>query len=179
MVHCQNVETLRQGLCFNPLDWTAASICAEVANFFRVTRSEVAMLVLKGHWLDFLHPVELSKAGAIHLTSSAVAARTVQAGKAELFNNFMQVPHLAIFELILIQGQPSMEPIQKLMTAPILTPEQKMWGVIQVSRKASELAFAGPDFTADDLEKLGLVAAAIGRSVATVHEHVYRSIPKS
>jgi hypothetical protein len=145
-------------------DWTPDLICAEVARFFRVKLTEVALLRLEGNWLSFLSPTALRKIGGIHRTSCAVAAHTAQTGKAELFNNFTQVPHLSVYELIVLDWAKYPAPIQKLMSAPVFTPEGQTWGVIQVSRKASELQFAGSDFTAADLENLQLVAAVIGKS---------------
>jgi hypothetical protein len=81
-------------------DSAAALICSRVANLFRVRQSEVSLLDLQGEWLSFLHPVELSRVGSIHLFSSAVAARTARTMRAEWFNNFIEEPHLALFELI-------------------------------------------------------------------------------
>jgi hypothetical protein len=63
---------------------TPESICACVAKIFQVKVTEVALLELGGSMLNFLHPAELKTAGAIPLSSSAVAARTArsQAGGA-------------------------------------------------------------------------------------------------
>jgi len=154
-----------QILCFDPSNWTAGSICGQVAKLFGVSQSEVGLLELRGNWLRFLHPTELSTAGDIHLTSSAVAAHTAQTGKAELFNKFMDVSHLSVFELIKLDQESRNQPIQKLMSAPIVTTQGKTWGVLQVSRKAASVELAGADFTPDDLGKLQLIAASIGRSV--------------
>jgi hypothetical protein len=165
-VHSHCVESIKQILCFDP-NWSAASICAQVAKLFGVTQAEVGLLQLQENWLRFLHPAQLSSAGDIHLTSSAIAAQTTQTGKAELFNNFMRVSHLSVFELIKLNEESCNEPIQKLISAPILNPQGRTWGVLQVSRKAPNLESAGPDFTPEDLGKLQLIAASIGRSVAS------------
>jgi len=114
--------------------------------------------------LNFLFPAELRTAGAIPLSSSAVAARTAQTKEAELFNSFTQVKHFSVFELVKL-GNTGLDAqvIQKLMSAPVLTKEESVWGVIQVSRKAPNPAIAGPDFTPEDLHKLELVAAVVSR----------------
>jgi hypothetical protein len=110
--------------------------------------TEVALLELGGSLLNFLYPAELKTAGAIPVSSSAVAARTARTKQAELFNGFTQVKHSSIFELVKL-GDTGLDArvIQKLMSAPVLVENGQVVGVIQVSRKAPRLAAAGPDFT--------------------------------
>ena len=62
----------------DPPGSTPESICAWVARIFRVKQTEVALLELGGSLLNFLYPAELKTAGAIPLSSSAVAARTAR-----------------------------------------------------------------------------------------------------
>ena len=140
------------------------SICACVAKLFRVEETEVALLELGGSLLNFLYPAELRAAGAIPLSSSAVAARTARSKQAEIFNGFAQVTHFSVFELVKL-GKTGLDAqvIQKLMSAPILAPNGAVIGVIQISRKAPRPAAAGPDFTADDLRKLESVAQRVGK----------------
>ena len=54
--------------------------------------------------------------------------------------------------------------IQKLMSAPVLTSNGEVIGVIQVSRKAPRPDAAGPDFTTEDLRKLEAVGRLVGKS---------------
>ncbi|MGB9286754.1 MAG: hypothetical protein WCB59_22285, partial [Candidatus Sulfotelmatobacter sp.] len=77
-------------------------MCAQIAKVFRVSETEVALLELGGSLLNFIYPAELKTAGAIPLSSSAVAARTARTRQAELFNGFAQVKHFSIFELVKI-----------------------------------------------------------------------------
>ena len=146
---------------------TPESICACVAKIFHVKETEVALLELSGSLLNFLYPVELKTAGAIPLSSSAVAARTAQSKQPELFNSFTKVKHSSIFELVKL-GDTGLDAqiIQKLMSAPVLAGNGKVIGVIQISRKAPRPAAAGPDFTPDDLRKLESVALFVGRLMA-------------
>jgi hypothetical protein len=146
---------------------TPESICACVAKIFQVNKTEVALLELSGRLLNFLYPAELRTAGAIPLSSSAVAAVTAQSKRAELFNSFTQVRHSSVFELVKLgdSGQDA-QVIQKLMSAPIMTPNGEVIGVIQVSRKAPRPAAAGPDFTPDDLRRLESFARFLGKSHA-------------
>jgi len=146
---------------------TPESICASVAKMFQVRETEVALLELSGNLLTFLYPAELKTAGAIPLSSSAVAARTAQTKQAELFNGFTQVKHFSVFELVKL-GNTGLDEqvIQKLMSAPVLATNGAVVGVIQVSRKAPRPAAAGPDFTSDDLRKLESVARFVGKTRA-------------
>jgi hypothetical protein len=148
-------------------DSTPESICACVAKIFYAKETEVALLELRGSLLNFLYPAELKTAGAIPLSSSAVAARTARTKQAELFNSFTQVKHFSIFELVKL-GDTGLDAqvIQKLMSAPALASSGEVIGVIQVSRKAPRPAAAGPDFTPDDLRKLESVALLVGRLMA-------------
>jgi GAF domain len=142
---------------------TPEAICACVARIFHVKETEVALLELSGSLLNFLYPAELKTAGAIPLSSSAVAARTARTKQAELFNSFPKVKHASIFELVKL-GDTGLDAqvIQKLMSAPVVTKKGEVIGVIQVSRKAPRPAAAGPDFTPEDLRKLESVARFVG-----------------
>jgi len=148
-------------------DSAPESICACVAKIFRVRETEVALLELVGSLLNFVYPLELRTAGAIPLSSSAVAARTARTKQAELFNGFAQVKHFSIFELVKLGDRGLDEQvIQKLMSVPVPARYGEVIGVIQVSRKAPRLEAAGPDFTPDDLRKLESVARFVGGLMA-------------
>ena len=111
---------------------TPESICACVAKIFEVRATEVALLELSGSLLNFLYPAELKTAGAIPLSSSAVAARTAQTKRAELFNGFTEVKHFSVFELVKL-GDSGLDDqvIQKLMSAPVVTPDGEVIGVFK------------------------------------------------
>lgn len=157
----QQLASLKSG------DSSPESICACVAKVFQVKETEVGLLELSGSMLNFLYPAELKTAGAIPLSSSAVAARTARTKEAELFNSFTQVKHSSIFELVKL-GDTGLDAqvIQKLMSAPVFNRSGEVIGVIQVSRKAPRPAAAGPDFTPEDLRKLESVASYVGRLMA-------------
>ena len=160
--HAQSVKEIEQLLRH---EQSPESLCAAIAKVFQVRHSEVALLELRGQLLSFVFPPELRAAGAIPVSSSAVAARTAQTNKAELFNRFTEVNHFSIFESVKAGGEPapSGQTIQKLMSAPIVNPNGQVLGVIQVSRKASRPAIAGPDFTPADLEKLAEIARFVSK----------------
>lgn len=148
----------------DPQDCTPEAICVRVAKIFKVKKTEVALLEADRSLLKFVYPAELRTAGAIPLSSSAVAARTARSKRADVFNSFTKVKHSSIFEVVKLgESGSDAEFIQKLMSAPVLSPTGEVTGVIQVSRKAHAASAAGPDFTPDDLEKLKAIAGALGQ----------------
>ena len=146
--------------------FTLEKVCSELASVFNVRCSEIGVLRLDGHVLTFLHPSELQVAGQIPLSSSAVVARTATAKKSELFNNFSNVPHHTVFELVRltdpeVEKDPEHLRIQKPLSAPILGENNQLLGVVQVSRKGISPHAAGPDFTEGELQLLERAAHAI------------------
>jgi hypothetical protein len=139
---------------------TPEEFCAEVSSAFGVRLTEVALLRLEKGLLTFIFPNELKTAGSIPISSSsAVAVHTVLTKKVELFNNFLKVKHVSVFETVKFASseQPAPvehPPIQKLMSAPITDADHKVLGILQVCRKAVDLPTAGRDFTLDDLQQL-------------------------
>jgi GAF domain len=142
--------------------------CVEVSNLFHLRLNEIALLRLQKGLLRFLFPEELKTAGSIPISSSsAVAAHTALTKKVELFNNFVKVKHVSIFETVKLnqeeQTSPDQVTIQKLMSAPILNADEKVLGVIQVCRKGHNLNSCGPDFTLDDLRLLESAAKSVSK----------------
>ena len=154
-------SVLGQGV--TPLD-----VCMVLAKVFHVQYTEVALLRLENGLLRFMFPEHLRTTGAIPVSSSAVAAHTALSKKAEIFNNFAKVKHASIFETIKPGAVESDEPvkpnpIQKLMSVPILDHESNVIGVIQISRKGLDPRFA-PDFSREDLHDLELAAGVLASS---------------
>jgi len=163
---------------------TLDRICAELAKLFSVRSTEVGVLRVEGEFLRFLYPVELQEAGRIPISGTGAAAKTAREKKSELYNNFANIPHRTVFELIRLKDngakpqpeQPRDPPpkIQKLMSAPILGERKRVLGVVQVSRKGHHPAAAGPDFTGNELEDLERAA----RRVAILKPEVLLGEPK-
>lgn len=144
---------------------TPDKFCAALAKMFGVRQQEVALMRLEHGLLKFLFPEQLKTAGSIPVSSSSsVAAHTASAKKTELFNTFTKVRHARVFETVKLttgseeHDESEHAAIQKLMSAPVLTPERKVLGVIQVSRKGFDAGSAGPDFTSNDVQQLELAA---------------------
>jgi len=143
---------------------TPEKFCAALSKLFAVRVNEVALLRLEKGLLKFIFPEQLQTAGSIPVSSSSsVAADTATTKKTQMFNAFTMVKHARVFETIKLMGGEEADPseqasIQKLMSAPVLASDQKVLGVIQVSRKAFEATAAGPDFTREDLQQLEVAA---------------------
>ena len=145
---------------------TLAGLAEKLAKFFGVKPDEVAILVLtKGDkFLKFLIPEELQSIGTIPMSStSSLAVRTVKEKRAELANNFTAVRHASVFEGVPLRSR-EQQPIHKIMTAPILA-ENKVVGVVQISRKGRRPSEAGPDFTQNDLRELVSITGVLGRFI--------------
>jgi hypothetical protein len=154
---------------------TPERMCAEIARMFNIRTTEVGLLRVQGSYLKFVFPVELRTLGAIPLLSTAVAAKTAVNKSAEIFNNFVQVKHASIFEMVKL-GTRSDEPvmdaqtIQKLISMAILNEEGQVLGVVQVSRKGATRNTAGPDFTDADLQRLLDARPAIARTMVKLKD---------
>jgi len=150
---------------------TPAKFCTALGKLFGVRATEVALLRLEKGLLRFLFPEQLKTAGSIPVSSSSsVAAHTASTKKTELFNTFARVKHARVFETVKLttpedNDQSQQAAIQKLMSAPVLSPDRKVLGVIQVCRKGFELTSAGPDFTTEDLQQLELAAKVAASAV--------------
>ena len=161
--HMASFEELQELMDITPP--TPSRICETIAKIFEVRSTEVGLLVVDGEFLKFLFPMELQAAGVIPLSSSAVAARSASLRQAVLFNRFPHVPHHTVFEQIkLSDSKPLSElpdPIQKMMSAPLIAEDESVIGVVQVCRKGMTPGIAGPDFTGSDLRLLEAVARRV------------------
>jgi len=150
-------------------------LCSEVARIFGVKTTEVGLLRVQGSYLKFVFPYELKTLGAIPLASSAVAAKTAASKGCEAFNNFVQVKHASIFEMVKLgtrNEETAMDgqTIQKLMSAAIVDASGQVLGVIQVSRKGATKNVAGPDFTEADLMTLREILPAVANIMPKLRE---------
>lgn len=131
-----------------------------ISRNFGLQTHEVAVLGLTpdGRSLRFLTPDQLRTVGQIPLSSTnSLASRTAREKRPELINHFSVVPHASVFEAVPLSEEQRGDPIQKIMSSPILA-AGKLVGVIQVSRKGKVMADAGPDFTHPQLRELKIIA---------------------
>ena len=87
------------------------------------------------------------------VSASSIAGEVLRAGKGRIDNQVSQIQHLDIYERIGVKAQRPRK-IQRMISAPLLTPGREPIGVIQVSRKGKSLEEAGPNFTPHDLHSL-------------------------
>ena len=156
------LETEDTGAAQPPLP----AIAEKIAKIIGVRNEEIAILGVSTRWkhLHFLVPEALKNVGFIPLSStSALAPKTVRESRPEIDNNFSAARHAVVFENIKLSGE-SLDPIQKIISAPILF-DGKVVGVIQVSRKGATPAAAGPDFTAEQLGNLLALCKPLGKFV--------------
>jgi hypothetical protein len=142
---------------------TMGEISKQIGGIFTVHPDEVAILALneKARCLQFLVPEKLHKIGSIPMTSAgALVVRTARDRRPEIINNFPVARHVSFFEAVPLSEQTA-DPIQKILSAPIIV-DEKVIGVIQVSRKGKNLVSAGPDFNQKDLGDLVVIANLLG-----------------
>jgi hypothetical protein len=141
-----------------------ASIAERIAKIVGARPDEVAVLGLSTKWrhLYFLVPQALRNVGHIPLSStSALAARTARESRPDIDNNFARSRHASVFEGVRVGGE-TVEAIQKIISAPILT-DEKVVGVLQISRKGPTVKGVGPDFTSNDVRNVLALCKPLGR----------------
>jgi GAF domain-containing protein len=151
-----------------PSDEALNRLAAQIALAFAAKKDEVAILRLApdGKMLSFLFPIKLSKVGAIPLTTAhSLATKTIRDRRGEIVNNFAVYKHPTVFEAVNLSEQEKAAPIQKIVSAPMLT-EGKVVGVLQISRKGRGGDVIGPDFTPRDLTELTTVGSILGKYLA-------------
>jgi GAF domain-containing protein len=139
-----------------------------IAAAFDVKLHEVAILGLTrdGRSLRFLAPDALREVGQIPLSSgSALAAKTMREMRPEIVNHFHVVPHATVFEGVPVAEAVRADPIQKIMSSPIMMGNKPL-GIVQVSRKGRSPVDAGPDFTPAQLRSLKSIADALAPCLA-------------
>ena len=151
---------------------TLAPVGERLASAFHVDDDEVAILMLieDDRFLRFLIPEKLRVVGVLPMTSTtSLAVRTVREKRADVVNNFAASRHASVFEGVPM-GRPPGVLIQRIMSAPLLH-DEKVVGVVQISRKGQGTEDAGPDFTQKDLKALLALTGELGRLVHRCQEN--------
>lgn len=145
-----------------------AVLAGQIASGFKVRKHEVAILRVSpsGQTLSFLFPTKLAKVGVIPLTTTvSLATKTIRERRGEIVNNFPAYKHPTVFEAVDLSEDEKATPIQKIMSAPMIV-EDKVVGVIQVSRKSKPGDPVGPDFTPRDVADLVSLGTILGKFLA-------------
>lgn len=139
-------------------------VAVELALFFGVEEHEVAYFKIDsaGRMATFCWPPpQFGQLGNIPLKSltTSLLAATAREKKGFCNNAFAATPHLHMFERMLADTEQRVA-VQKIISVPLLQGEQAK-GVLQVSRKGLNLASAGADFSAADLQNLETIARTL------------------
>jgi len=152
----RELDVLRKGgpPSANLLKRLMASLGPAIAQAFSVREDEVAILLVRdqGLTLGFAYPFTFygDQKNLFPVNASSIAGEALRARKGRIDNHVSQIQHLDIYERINLRAQRPLK-IQKMISAPLLTPPGEPIGVIQVSRKGKSLEEAGPNFTPHDL----------------------------
>lgn len=138
-----------------------------LSRVFGVDINEVALYRLdeERSVLKFLWPEKLKHVGAIPYSSfDSLAARTAREGIILIENAFAAQRHANAFEKVRLASGIAAppKPIQKIISAPIFS-EEKVIGVIQLSRKGDDNGPQIPDFSDSDADALQALAGIFGQ----------------
>jgi len=145
-------------------------LAADIGKAFSVRPDEVAILATTSDdkFLRFLVPEQLRNVGTIPINStSAMVSRTARERRPEIINNFTVARHSTVFEAVPLDSKQRGDPIQKIMSVPVVA-DNKVTGVLQVSRKGKSVTSAGADFSPAELTTLSQYATHIGRCLPLV-----------
>jgi len=149
-----------------------AKLAADIGKAFSVRPDEVAILSTTPDekFLRFLVPEQLRMVGTIPINStSAIVSRTARERRPEIINNFTTARHSTVFEAVPLDSKQRGDPIQKIMSVPVVA-ENKVTGVLQVSRKGKSVTTSGADFSPAELNSLNQYASHIARCLPLVKQ---------
>lgn len=136
-----------------------SQILEEIARFymekFRVDEDEISFLFIDadGLFLRFFYPSHLRDAGLLPVKfTESIATQVFNLGFPRLINNVTLVRHFSLFESVKSSKGRSL-PVQKMLVSPIVSPDGKRIGVVQVLRKGEKVDDVS-DFTEADLDYL-------------------------
>lgn len=136
-----------------------SQILEKIAKFymekFMVDEDEISFLFIDadGLFLRFFYPPYLKDAGLLPVKfTESIATQVFNLGFPRLINNVALARHFSLFESVKSSKGKSL-PIQKMLVSPIISPDGKRIGVIQVLRKGKR-ADDVSDFTETDLDYL-------------------------
>jgi len=118
-----------------------------LANYFKVSENEIAILFEKVGALSFSWPRTLDNC-ALPIDEKSTAGKTFKNKKTFIYNKFADTEHVSLFEQFVKEDSAKHLPIQKIISTPFVK-EGKVIGVVQVSRKGSDKKSC-EDFNKDD-----------------------------
>jgi len=153
------VEKLKKDAQKGPSEENFMKVINRIAQFYietlRVNEYEISIFLANDEKtiLSFAYPEYLLNSGIIPISATdAIAAHIFRTGRSAMENNFQQQKHMFIFEMIKTPDN-KVQPIWKIMGSLIAVQEEKI-GVIEISRRGSNISEVGPDFTLQHLDFL-------------------------
>jgi hypothetical protein len=101
------------------------------------------------------------------VTNSSIAGSAVMMQRINFNNQASSTKHLLFFEKLNTGVRPPL-PIHKMATVPV-TSNGKVFGVVQLSRRAETFDEAGNDFSAEDITRIQEPLMLLG---ALLEDHV-------
>jgi hypothetical protein len=167
------MEKLKNDIQKGPSEENLKKVINRISEFYieklQLNNDEVAMLLANDEKtiLSFVFPDYLINSGIIPISSTdAIAAHIFRTGRSVMENNFQQQKHLFIFEMIKTPDN-KIKPIWKVMGTIIATKEEKI-GVIQTSRRGTDIGEVGSDFTLQHLDFLEKTASELSPMIKMV-----------
>lgn len=167
------MEKLKNDIQKGPSEENLKKVINRIAEFYieklQLNSDEVAIFLANDEKtiLSFVYPDYLINSGIIPTSSTdAIAAHVFRTGRSVMENNFQQQKHLFIFEMIKTPDN-KIKPIWKVMCTIISTKEEKI-GVIQTSRRGTDIGEVGSDFNLQHLDFLEKTASELSPMIKMV-----------
>ncbi|MGQ9618863.1 MAG: GAF domain-containing protein [Candidatus Aminicenantia bacterium] len=126
-------------------------------NKFKVNKDEISFLFVdsEGFFLRFYYPSYLRDMGLLPVKfTESIATQVFNSGMPRIVNNVPASRHFPLFEAVKSDKGQAL-PIQKMIASPIITPEGRKIGVVEIMRKANRIDEV-EDFTEADLDYLNV-----------------------
>ncbi len=148
-----------------------AGVFAEaVGQELNVKGDEVAVLILTstGQTLKFVWPPMLVKSRAAFPAGhkAAFASSVVATLQGKVDNRVSASKHLRFYESVKGAEMTGL-PIQRMIAAPLVHGGRAL-GVVEVSRKGQTPEESGPEFSPEDVRKLGAICKAFAPALASL-----------
>jgi hypothetical protein len=167
------MEKLKNDIQKGPSEENLKKVINRIAEFYiqnlQLNDDEIAIMLANDEKtiLTFIYPDYLINSGIIPTSSTdAIASHIFRTGRSVMENNFQQQKHLFIFEMIKTPDN-KIKPIWKIMGTIIATKEEKI-GVIQASRRGTDIGEVGSDFTLQHLDFLEKTANELSPMIKMV-----------
>lgn len=130
----------------------------------------VLKVELEYQQLTFAFPAHLAFGNFLPLDRDSFAGKVVLSKNTLIENQVAKEPHKDFFERIPGDGG-TIQPIQKMVAAPLVNRQGEVFGVVEVSRTGATRDAAGEDFTPRDAQNLETTCRAFAPFFAHIWSH--------